>query len=75
EQILQETDRRGLHLAQVLQMALRRDAAPKFPEGEYAAVDKTPAVPLSIVAGAATAIGVGLWWRNNKVRQPGDRLS
>ncbi|MDQ2773389.1 MAG: FAD-binding oxidoreductase, partial [Acidobacteriota bacterium] len=42
EQILQETDRRGLHLAQVLQMALRRDAAPKFPEGEYAAVDKTP---------------------------------
>ncbi len=75
EQILQQTDRRGLHLAQVLQMALRQDAATKFPERKYATVDKTPAVPISVLAGAAAAIGVGLWWRNNNVPQRDRRLS
>lgn len=65
EQILQQTERKGLHLAQVLQMAMRgdrQDGASKFPEDEYATEDRTPAVPVGVVAGMAAAVGAGLWW-------------
>jgi Fe-S oxidoreductase len=65
EQILQETDRHGLHLAQVLQMALREGPngpIGDLPERRYAAVDKTPAVPAGILFAATGLTGAGLLW-------------
>jgi Fe-S oxidoreductase len=52
EMILQETGRRALHSAQVLRMAAGGDC----PEEE-----RTPAVPLSVIAGGAMLAGVGFW--------------
>lgn len=70
EQILQETNRRALHLSQVLQMALRRNShlPGDLPESGYADVDKTPAVPISLVA-ASALIGAGLWWGSRKMQR------
>ena len=64
EQILQQTERKGLHLAQVLQMALRgdRNQPSALPEREYADVGKTPALPLAVIAGTAAIGSAGLWW-------------
>jgi len=70
EMIRQETDRRAVHFAQVLQMAIKEGpggpAGPK-PERRYAAVERTAAVPVGVVAGGLFA-GAGLWWalRRNK---------
>ena len=66
EQIRQETDRRGLHLSQVLQMAIRRQnpTQRRFdpPEKEFVE-PKTSALPAPMaMAGAAAALaGAGLW--------------
>ena len=65
EQILQETDRRALHLSQILQMALREGPeGPNhpLPESGYAETEKTAKLPVSVVAGAAVLAGAGLWW-------------
>ena len=65
EQILQQTERKALHLAQVLQMALRdgpHGPATKVPEQEYASLERTSAVPASVIAGASALAATGLWW-------------
>jgi len=71
---MQSTDRRPLHLAQVLQMAMREGPAGppenETPEKRYPTVGKRPVltakVGLTILAAAA---GVGAaWWAVNKVR-------
>ncbi len=65
EMIRQETNRRALHFAQVLQMAIKEGpAGPRelFPEREYARIERTPAVPMPVIAAAAVAAGAGLWW-------------
>jgi Fe-S oxidoreductase len=64
EMILQETDRRALHFAQVLQMALRDGPdgpSGQRPETRYAALEPTPALPVGVVAAGLLA-GAGLWW-------------
>ena len=62
EMIRQETPRRALHVAQVLQMALREgsDGARGLPD-RYAAVERTPALPASIVAAGIAAVA-GIWY-------------
>ncbi len=65
EQILQETDRRAVHLAQVLQMGLRdgpAGPARESPEQDYAELEKTPAVPATVVAGASIVAAATVWW-------------
>jgi FAD/FMN-containing dehydrogenase/Fe-S oxidoreductase len=65
EQILQETNRHALHLAQALQMALREGPAGpagSLPERQYAKVERTPAMPPAVLAGAAALTGAGLLW-------------
>jgi len=64
EMIRQETERRALHFAQVLQMAMKEGAAgaPEvLPETRYANVDATPAVPAGVLAAGVVA-AAGLWW-------------
>ncbi len=71
EQILQETDRRALHLSQVLQMALREgsnSARREFPEAGYADEEKTAAVPVSVLA-AAALLGAGVFWGSRAIRR------
>ena len=66
--IRQETDRRAVHVAQVLQMAMQEGAAGpqgRLPETRYAAVDPTPAVPAGVLAAAACG-AAGLWWALNR---------
>jgi FAD/FMN-containing dehydrogenase/Fe-S oxidoreductase len=65
EMIRQESDRRALHFAQIMQMALHE--GPGGPDGElpetnYTRIAPTPAVPVGIIASAATLAGAGLWW-------------
>jgi len=65
EMIVQETDRRALHFAQVLQMGLHdgpNGPSGAFPERHYPAAESTPKVPLGLVASAALATGAALWW-------------
>jgi Fe-S oxidoreductase len=69
EMIRQETDRRALHTAQVLQMALREGPsgpAGRWPEGKYATLERTPAVPFSILAVAAVAAGAVIAWNSRR---------
>jgi len=64
EMIRQETDRRAVHFAQVLQMAMHEGPAgppDPVPETRYAAIERTPAVPAGVLAAAVLA-GAGLWW-------------
>jgi Fe-S oxidoreductase len=64
EMIRQETGRRALHFTEVLQMALREGPdGPRdgLPETRYAVVERTPAVPLTIIAAGVAAIA-GLWY-------------
>ncbi len=68
EMIQQETDRRALHFAQVLQMGIRegpRGPAGPRPETRYAAEERTPAVPAGVIAAGVLAAGAGLWWALN----------
>ncbi len=70
EMIRQETPRRALHFAQILQMGLREGASgipTPWAERRYASLDRTPAVPLSILGiGAAAVAGIWLASRNGK---------
>ena len=62
EMILQETDRKALHFAQVLQMAIQDgpDGPPgPLPEKRYAVVERTSVIP-AIAAGLIA--GAGIWW-------------
>jgi hypothetical protein len=64
EMIRQETDRRAVHFAQVLQMALREgpDGPPgPLPETQYTTLDRTPALPLGVVAAGLAAVAA-IWW-------------
>src|SRR5213080_620764 len=74
EQIAQTTDRQALHLAQVLQMALRRDElAGVYPErllarnGHEALNGRHPALRTAAVVagGALVAGGLALWARKH----------
>ncbi len=67
EQIAQATPRRALHLAQVLQMALRQspDGPVGLPERSYPVVRQAPASPLvkaGLALGAGALVVGGLWW-------------
>ena len=65
EQISQQTDRKALHLAQVLQMALHdgpNGPAGEAPEAGYSLLEKTPAVPASVAGGFSVLAAAGLWW-------------
>jgi FAD/FMN-containing dehydrogenase/Fe-S oxidoreductase len=68
EQIEQETDRRALHSAQILQIALNerfRDEDVRMLEQELGETDRTPAVPASVLLGAS-ALGLltgALLWK------------
>jgi Fe-S oxidoreductase len=65
EMIGQETDRKALHFAQVLQMAIKDGPggpARPSPENPYATLAPTAHVPVSIMAGGALLAGAGLAW-------------
>jgi FAD/FMN-containing dehydrogenase/Fe-S oxidoreductase len=78
EQIAQTTDRRALHLAQIIQMALRAgEAGPSgaYPEAGHAAQDEiAPAltapsrflVPALLVGSAALVAGAARWWAKRR---------
>ena len=70
EMILQETDRHALHFAQVLQMAMKegpRGPVGPFPEKGYTAVERTPAIPVGLLATASVLAGAaGLLWASRK---------
>lgn len=73
EQILQHTDRHGLHLAQVLQMALHEGPhgpMGELPEQHYVDAERTPSLPPGILVGAIALAGAGVWMlrrgRNSK---------
>src|SRR5205823_6034670 len=70
EMIAQETDRRAVHFAQVLQMAIREGpAGPReaLPDTRYATPERTAAVPVPVIA-AALLGGAGLWWARRRAR-------
>ena len=59
-----------MHFAQVLQMAIHEGpAGPSgtLPEASYTTIQRTPAVPIALVA-AAGAIGAGVWWAAKRHR-------
>ena len=63
--IRQETDRRAMHFAQVLQMAIAegpQGPSEPLPERQYTMLERTAVVPLSILALGAVTAGAGLWW-------------
>jgi hypothetical protein len=66
EQIAQTTDRRALHVAQVLQMALhegRGGARGPFPEGGYVREAPRPQWRAAILAGSAALVAGSIgWW-------------
>ena len=65
EMIQQETPRRAFHFAQVLQMGLREgsDGVPvSYAEKHYATENRTPAVPVSVIAAGALFAAAGIWW-------------
>jgi len=64
EQIRQQTDRHALHLAQVLQMALHegpRGPMSELPEEHYTDSERTPSMPVGILAGAIALGTAGMW--------------
>jgi FAD/FMN-containing dehydrogenase/Fe-S oxidoreductase len=72
EQILQNSDRTPLHLAQVLQIGIREGVAglSNLPEAEkrFAIEPRTPVVPWTIPAGIAALAALPLLWRHWKSR-------
>ncbi len=65
EMIRQETDRRAMHFAQVLQMGLQegpQGPTGALPEKQYTTLERTPAVPVGVLAAAAVAAGAAAWW-------------
>jgi len=64
EMIRQETNRRALHFAQVLQMAMAEGPtgpSEPLPETRYTTLERTPAVPPGVLAAGLLA-GAGVWW-------------
>jgi Fe-S oxidoreductase len=64
EMIRQETNRRAVHFAQVLQMALHEGPdGPRgpLPETHYTTLERTPAVPVGVIAAGVSAVAA-LWW-------------
>jgi Fe-S oxidoreductase len=66
EMIRQETDRRAMHFAQVLQMAIHEEGGSlsqePFPEKRYVPTERTPAVPLGVIAAAGLLAASATWW-------------
>lgn len=65
EMIRQETDRHALHFAQVLQMAIKdgpNGPSGRLPEKQYAEVKGAPRVLAALIAGAAAAAAIGVFW-------------
>ncbi|MGE0130582.1 MAG: FAD-binding and (Fe-S)-binding domain-containing protein [Blastocatellales bacterium] len=75
EQIEQMTDRRALHLAQVVQMAMRegeRSAPRNYPEVEYAQPRPRHPSKRALAAGVIASgliVAGGIWWLNRKGSQ------
>jgi FAD/FMN-containing dehydrogenase/Fe-S oxidoreductase len=64
EMIRQETDRRALHFAQILQIGIREGPGGPggpFPELPYTTVEATAPVPAAILAAGVAACATG-WW-------------
>jgi hypothetical protein len=62
EQIKSATDRRGLHLAQVIKMAMDAPGPVDYPEKRYVAKTATySARPLLAVAGIAAGLALLVW--------------
>jgi Fe-S oxidoreductase len=77
EMIRQETDRRALHIAQVLQIALHEgpDRQQRSrPEKKYAEPEHTPAVPVALMA-AGALLGGAIWWGGRRRREQHCRYS
>jgi len=72
EQIAQTTERRALHLAQVIQMAMHEgdsETAGAFPETKYvtqAAHRSLSSMPIALGAGAVLLIGAAVMWMLRK---------
>jgi hypothetical protein len=68
EMIRQETDRRAIHFAQVLQMAMKEGPegpAGPLPEKSYAALPRTPTVPAAVIAAGALILA-GIFWAGRR---------
>jgi hypothetical protein len=69
-QIEQATDRRGLHLAQVIQMAMReglRGTPGEYPERNWLGLRRNDGYAREVMlAGAALAAGAVLFWRSQR---------
>jgi FAD/FMN-containing dehydrogenase/Fe-S oxidoreductase len=70
EMIRQETERRALHFAQVLQMAKHEGPSGPgaFPETRYSTIEKTPALPGGILAAGMVLAGAAIGWGIQRVR-------
>jgi len=81
EQIAQSTPRRAMHLAQVLQMAMRGEAVGAFPEKRYVVEPEAPSLGKMLWTAAGIAGGValfagGIWWlRSARVSRAGRAAS
>jgi len=77
EQIAQETNRRALHLAEVLALALRRDDASlaRFPERawvrDHGAASRRHGTLLALAAAAATGWAVYRWQQSQSSEEHG----
>jgi len=74
EMIRQETDRRALHFAQVLQMAVNdgpHGPSGEFPERGYTSLEHTAPVPAGVVAAGAVLAAGGIWWALRKTTDEG----
>jgi hypothetical protein len=63
--IRQETNRNAVHFAQVLQMGLHEGPLGPpgpLPETKYASLEKTPVLPVGVLAMGALLVGAGIWW-------------
>src|ERR1051326_3639814 len=81
EQIAQSTPRQAMHLAQVLQMAMRGEAVGAYPEKRYVAQPESPSLKKMLWTAAGIAGGValfagGIWWlRSARVSRAGRAAS
>lgn len=75
EQIEQETQRRALHLAQILDIGIKQSGAQQRArvrslERTLGEPDRTPAVPASVLLGAGmTALAGALWYHRRNARK------
>jgi len=71
EQIAQSTPRQAMHLAQVLQMAMRGEAVGAYPEKRYVVESQPPSLGKLVRTAAGIAGGValfagGIWWLRSR---------